>query len=248
MRFILFWIHEQHSVCRAWSDTWPRIRINYPFPSYFEICFMFHISFISFIIWNRYLYVISIAILAVFAVHRFVVRWIIVQRFIVWWWHIIVYKMDNLLCYILYFRLIVTIIRITGIYNIWCVGSHVSSWHAKMLIMLNSCFADFYWFLQFPRGNTQFNYKHEVKCGENCPRQLLFRFMTILKRKHIVKSNSVKSGCWQWEMGWLRTVKLEYSKMGSYWKYAGYVRVKITIDTTSPRPLDSATTACTIVV
>ena len=29
--------------------------------------------------------------------------------------------------------------------------------------------------------------------GGNCPRQLLFRFMTILKRKHIVNINSIKA-------------------------------------------------------
>ena len=29
--------------------------------------------------------------------------------------------------------------------------------------------------------------------GENCPRQLLFRFVTIFKRKHIVKVNFVKA-------------------------------------------------------
>ena len=161
MRFILFWVNEQHFLSKERSNTWPRVRINYPFPSYFKICFMFHISFI---VWNWYLHTISIAILAIFTVHRLSVRWINVQRFIVWCWHIIVYKKDNMLCYILYFRLIVAIIRITQIYNIWCVGSHVFSWCAKMLTMPNSYFADFYQFLQFSRGNTQFNHNYEVKC------------------------------------------------------------------------------------
>ena len=112
MGFIHFWIHEQHFFSKERSNTWPRVRINYAFPSHFKICFRFHISFI---VCNQYLHEISIAILAVFTVHSFIVRWIIVQRFIVSLWHIIVYKIDNLLCYILYFRLKVTIIRIIWI-------------------------------------------------------------------------------------------------------------------------------------
>ena len=69
--------------------------ISIPIPSHFKICFMFCISLI---VWNWYLHAISITILAIFTICRFTVRWIIVQRFIVWWCHIIiVYKMDNLL-------------------------------------------------------------------------------------------------------------------------------------------------------
>ena len=62
MGFILFWIHQQHFFSKERSDTCPRVRINYPFPSQFKICFRFCISFI---VWNWYLHAISIAFLAI---------------------------------------------------------------------------------------------------------------------------------------------------------------------------------------
>ena len=88
-----------------------------------------------------------------------------------------------------------------------------------MLIMPNSYSADFYRFLQFPWEIHSLNTKRGQMLGKNCPRQLLFRFVTIFRRKHIVKMNSVKTVLAMAD-GMVETVKLELSKMGSYRKYA----------------------------
>ena len=42
-------------------------------------------------------------------------------------------------------------------------------------------------------GNTQFNLKNEVKCwGKIVPGKYYLDLVTIFKRKHIVKMNSIK--------------------------------------------------------
>ena len=44
MRFILFSIHEQHFFSKERSDTWPRVRMKYPFPSHFKISHVLYLA------------------------------------------------------------------------------------------------------------------------------------------------------------------------------------------------------------
>ena len=62
-----------------------------------------------------------------------------------------------------------------------------------MLIMLISYSSDFYRFLQFLGEIPNLSTKIRYNVGKNHPRQLLFRFVKILRRKHIVKISSIKA-------------------------------------------------------
>ena len=62
--------------------------------------------------------------------------------------------------------------------------------------------------------------------GENCPRQLLLRFVTILKRKHIVKINSIEAGAGKSRWGSWELLNQNVARWAHTGNMQGIVRFK----------------------